>query len=374
MWVEKTNSNTFKFSERFINPLTGKYNKVSVNLPNNNRINRKKAQIILEDKIQAKLRKIQDGHIKAGVTLDEVIKEWEPIYRDQVRDATWQTYLVSKKHIIKYIGLDTLVNNITPKFLIHAYEKMLYEDGYNNPTVRTVSYRMNSILSFAYKRDYISNQPIKTLDVNWKKNNSAPTDKFLEQSELTAILDYVRQRRPRYADIFEWQYLTGMRIGEVLGMQLKNITTENGQCYATVDGTISYMSSRVEDYYKQNNPKTESGNRTILLPVRAVEIYDQYRQGKQPNDFLFLDDNRFFSFTMLNEMLRRAKRDLKINKRVTTHIFRHTHVSKLAELGVPLYIIQDRVGHSDSAITREVYLHVTNRAKRKYNSTILKLK
>ena len=150
MWVEKTNSNTFKFSERFINPLTGKYNKVSVNLPNNNRINRKKAQIILEDKIQTKLRKIQDGHIKADVTLDEVIKEWEPIYRDQVRDATWQTYLVSKKHIIKYIGLDTLVNNITPKFLIHAYEKMLYEDGYNNPTVRTVSYRMNSILSFAY--------------------------------------------------------------------------------------------------------------------------------------------------------------------------------------------------------------------------------
>lgn len=33
MWVEKTNSNTYKFSERFINPLTGKYNKVSVNLP-----------------------------------------------------------------------------------------------------------------------------------------------------------------------------------------------------------------------------------------------------------------------------------------------------------------------------------------------------
>ena len=157
-------------------------------------------------------------------------------------------------------------------------------------------------------------------------------------------------------------------------MQLKNITTENGQCYATVDGTISYMSSRVEDYYKQNNPKTESGNRTILLPARAVEIYDQYRQGKQPNDFLFLDDNRFFSFTMLNEMLRRAKRDLKIDKRITTHIFRHTHVSKLAELGVPLYIIQDRVGHSDSAITRAVYLHVTNKAKQIYNSTILELK
>lgn len=31
--------------------------------------------------------------------------------------------------------------------------------------------------------------------------------------------------------------------------------------------------------------------------------------------------------------------------------FRHTHVSKLAELGVPLYIIQNRVGHADSDFT-----------------------
>lgn len=374
MWVQKTTTAHFQFFDRYKDPLTNKYRTVSVTLPNNNRISRKKAQIILEDKIQAKLRKIQDGNIKTGVTLGEVIKEWEPIYRGQVRDATWESYLVAKKHIIKYFGLDTLVNNITPKLLIHAYEEMLYEDNYNNPTVRAVSYRMTSILSFAYKRDYMSNQPIKTLDVNWKKKTTVPSEKFLEQAELTAILDYVRQRRPRYADIFEWQYLTGMRIGETLGMQIKNITNEDGQYYATVDGTISYITSRVEDYYKQNNPKTESGNRTLLLPKRAVEIYNQYQQGKKLNDFLFLDDNKFFAFTALNQMLRRAKRDLKINKRVTTHIFRHTHVSKLAELGVPLYIIQDRVGYSDSAITREVYLHVTNRAKQKYKTTIIDLK
>lgn len=38
------------------------------------------------------------------------------------------------------------------------------------------------------------------------------------------------------------------------------------------------------------------------------------------------------------------------------------------------FALAHEIGHSDSAITREVYLHVTNRAKRKYNSTILKLK
>ncbi|EEU30986.1 hypothetical protein HMPREF0501_00391 [Limosilactobacillus coleohominis 101-4-CHN] len=46
------------------------------------------------------------------------------------------------------------------------------------------------------------------------------------------------------------------------------------------------------------------------------------------------------------------------------HIFRHTHISKLAELEVPLYVIQKRVWHSHFNITQEIYLHVTNNAEK----------
>ena len=53
--------------------------------------------------------------------------------------------------------------------------------------------------------------------------------------------------------------------------------------------------------------------------------------------------------------------------------FRHTHISKLAELGVPLYIIQNRVGHADSETTRDIYLHVTQTAKEKWDDTIFTL-
>ena len=55
---------------------------------------------------------------------------------------------------------------------------------------------------------------------------------------------------------------------------------------------------------------------------------------------------------------------IKLNKHLTTHIFRHTHVSKLAELGVPLNVIKDRVGHESSDITERIYLHVTKNMKR----------
>ena len=57
----------------------------------------------------------------------------------------------------------------------------------------------------------------------------------------------------------------------------------------------------------------------------------------------------------------------------TTHTFRHTHVSKLAELGVPLYVIQHNVGHSNSKITRDVYLHVTKKAQQELRNKLNKM-
>ena len=53
------------------------------------------------------------------------------------------------------------------------------------------------------------------------------------------------------------------------------------------------------------------------------------------------------------------------NKKLSSHIFRHTHISKLAELEVPLHIIQRRVGHQNESVTRDIYLHITSRAKDK---------
>lgn len=46
-------------------------------------------------------------------------------------------------------------------------------------------------------------------------------------------------------------------------------------------------------------------------------------------------------------------------KHITTHVFRHTHVSLLAEMGVPLKAIMQRVGHHNPGTTLNIYTHVT---------------
>lgn len=54
----------------------------------------------------------------------------------------------------------------------------------------------------------------------------------------------------------------------------------------------------------------------------------------------------------------------QLNDGLTPHSLRHTHTSLLAEAGVGLPEIMDRLGHVDDATTRNVYLHVTKTKKK----------
>lgn len=55
----------------------------------------------------------------------------------------------------------------------------------------------------------------------------------------------------------------------------------------------------------------------------------------------------------------RLLKKTKLNPVLTPHSLRHTHTSLLAEAGVKLEEIKDRLGHEDDEVTERIYLHVT---------------
>ena len=59
---------------------------------------------------------------------------------------------------------------------------------------------------------------------------------------------------------------------------------------------------------------------------------------------------------------------------ITPHIFRHTHASLMFEKGIGIHAISDRLGHANSKITHEIYLHVTKKLKEKRNEEIKNVK
>ena len=62
--------------------------------------------------------------------------------------------------------------------------------------------------------------------------------------------------------------------------------------------------------------------------------------------------------------MRRLLRLAGLNESLTPHSLRHTHTSLLAEAGVSILEIMERLGHQDDEITKRVYLHITKSMKK----------
>ncbi|HJA73141.1 MAG TPA: site-specific integrase [Candidatus Limosilactobacillus faecipullorum] len=185
------------------------------------------------------------------------------------------------------------------------------------------------------------------------------SDKFLEQNELDNILKYAYEQNVRYASLCEWLYLTGMRVGEATALNYHDICRDDeGTWHASITSTLDY-NHMIDDQKKAKTAKTASSVRDVIL----VEIYQRWYEAQLDAKFLFRTTHRTpIQSSALNTFLRTAANKLGIIKKVSSHIFRHTHISKLAELGMPLYLIQERVGHKDSRITKQIYPHVTHEA------------
>lgn len=374
MWTEPTKTGKVKFVEQFKNPLTLKYMRVSITMDKETNTTRKLAQQTLNKRIEEKLRHLEDGQIKEGVTFGELIEEFDNYYQQTVKPSTFASWKRLKACILKNFDSNILVSKITNKYLTNTLEAMIYQRGYNNAYVSQIKSKINQLMRHAYRHDYIA-APIGQLEINWKRNNSAKSieDKYLDDDEVKQVLEAVRAINPVHADVLMWQYLTGMRIGEVLALQVKNVFLENGKWFVKIDCTLEYSYKRKSEFTISNTPKTQSSNRTILLPDKAVMIYRQYSLNKQPDDVLFSIETKTGAFLhplSMDNQLKKIQKALDLPKPLSTHIFRHTHASKLAELGVPIELISKRLGHKDSAITRQIYLHVTKKTAERYSGLI----
>ena len=62
--------------------------------------------------------------------------------------------------------------------------------------------------------------------------------------------------------------------------------------------------------------------------------------------------------------MRRLLKVADLDESLSPHSLRHTHTSLLAEAGVGLQEIMDRLGHKDDDVTKSVYMHCTKTMKK----------
>ncbi len=88
---------------------------------------------------------------------------------------------------------------------------------------------------------------------------------------------------------------------------------------------------------------------------------DEYHDG----NFVFAHVNGYpFIHKNVSMRMQRLLGYTEIEKHVTPHILRHSHISMMTEAGIDLPTIMEKVGHEDMNTTMKIYTHVTNKMKK----------
>ena len=338
MWIEQTSNGRFKYVERYEDYRSGKLKRVSVTFDNKTRETQKKAKVILEEKIAKKLNEQKLSIV--DMNLFTALDEWLAVYEKQVEDTTYSIAKQFKVKVNNYFPSDALVTRISITDWNNFLHDLAYVKNLANGTVDTYKRKTSVFLAYCIQKGYMDETDMRKLDFQRKKENDGDVkEKFLEDDEYKSVIAAFNDNK-RYKLLFQWQYLTGMRIGEVLALRKSDIHIIPNRAYASVTGTYSQLNNK-----RKERTKTKAGKREVDLPPKAVEIYHEACKLSDVN-FLFVNKNqKTHKMSNLGKALTIRDEKIKLNKHLSSHIFRHTHISKLAELGVPLNVIKDRVGN-----------------------------
>lgn len=220
----------------------------------------------------------------------------------------------------------------------------------------TVIRRLSSIRSF-YKylcrRGYLETDPTSTLS-SPKIKRKLP--EFLEISEMEALLsapDLSNVVGLRDKAILELLYSTGMRISELLSLDLPDIDRINAIVKVRGKGKKeriipigSHAINALNNYLEKRSEFTK-GNSTqaVFLSERGSRIPDA---------------------KSIRRRIDRYAQAIGIRKKISPHTLRHTFATHLINAGADLRTVQEMLGHTNLATT-QIYTHVTSdRLKKVY--------
>jgi site-specific recombinase XerD len=171
---------------------------------------------------------------------------------------------------------------------------------------------------------------------------------LLSASDVKRLLQITTNLK--HKAILSTVYSSGLRVGEVVALQLKDI--DSGRMVIRV-----------------NNGKGKK-DREVMLSEKLLELLREYFTSYKPKKWLFEGQHGDrYSVRSVQLILKQSLRRAAINKDATVHTLRHSFATHLLESGTDIRYIKDLLGHNSIRTTMR-YTHVTDNAKRKIKSPL----
>ncbi|WP_172798850.1 site-specific integrase [Paenibacillus sp. FJAT-26967] len=288
------------------------------------------------------------------ITYAEYALEW---YKHK-HDVSERTREINEgqftNHIFPVFG-DVPLQKIQPTH-IESMIKKLKEKHLADGTIKKVFNLVNTSLKAAVKKELIIRNPIDLMDSK-PRTKKGKTDFWTKEE----VIEFLSKMNHRLRILFVLAIYTGMRRGEILALQWKDVDLDKGQVRI----------SKILDYKTKvkNGTKTDAGYRSISIPPYVIGELKKHKklltlekwklkESYIDNDLIVCRSNgQPVSWSNFHKFWLRILEKTE-SRPIRFHDLRHTCASLLLSTGAHPKVVQELLGHSSIKITLDRYSHM----------------
>ena len=261
-------------------------------------------------------------------------------------------YSLDLRDFGKFLG-EASAEDVT-YLLLRRYLAHMRERNYSKRTIARKLASLRSFFKFLYREGYLKTNPAASI-VTPKLDKKLPL--FLDVNEVVKLIeapDIKELRGLRDRAILETLYSTGVRVSELVGLNIDNVDFIGGIVKVSGKGKKQRLTpigdraiSAIRNYLDKSGFKKASGKRAVFLNKRGGRLTDR----------------------SVRHVVGKYIKTVSLREGISPHTLRHSFATHLLDRGADLRSVQELLGHMNLSST-QIYTHVTTkRLKEVYEKT-----
>lgn len=339
---------------------------------------------------ETKRSMLMPGKNGKSITLNEWFEEWYSKYKaPTLKNGGSASY---KRQFINYYGVRIGTKMLADIRQLHVQTAIadMLESGRTSKSIRESTSILQNCVEAAIANGLMTINPVVGVII---PKCEKVERRVLSVDEQDIFLAYIERTKNWYEEMYKFMLLTGMRIGEIGGLQWEDIDLANR--FIFVKRTLSYQYEDGKKTMRLTSPKTENSVRKIpffgetkvilerqfeKIERKRKDMGERWRQPVELGNLVFLtsrgspigrysieSDMRNIT-NQINDMFRTEALYLggipKKFERVHPHALRHTFATRCFEKGMTPRTVQEIMGHANYNTTVS-YTHVLDNIKMK---------
>ncbi|MBA3569086.1 MAG: site-specific integrase [Pyrinomonadaceae bacterium] len=291
---------------------------------------------------------------QSKVSLSDYLDTWmTDVAKPRVSEQTFRGYEWQLVHVKNENIGKTRLTQLRAEDIQKLYGEL------SSSTARHVHAPLRSALQQAVKWHLIHSNQCDAVDLPRHKAAEIQALTREEAARLMAV-------ESKYRVVFAFLLTTGARPSEAFGLRWADIDLQSG--VVSIQRTLQWHSKAAGGGWYYAETKTKGSRRTVVLPASMVEQLKAHR-ASQAEALLKLGvrTDTVFATSEGTPVLRRnlvrrhfkpALLKAKLSGQLSLYSLRHSCASLLLQAGVHPKVVSERLGHSSTTLTMDVYSHV----------------